>query len=68
MDFRLTEEQLEFQQYCRKFSAEVIRPVAAKYDRKQSVPWDVIKEARKGTSTASSTSRRSAATPTGSSA
>ena len=47
MDFRLTDEQLEFQQYCRKFSAEVIRPVAPKYDREQSVPWDVIKEARK---------------------
>ena len=47
MDFRLTDEQVEFQQKCRKFSAEVIRPVAAKYDREQSVPWDVIKEARK---------------------
>ncbi|HYH59486.1 MAG TPA: acyl-CoA dehydrogenase family protein [Thermoleophilaceae bacterium] len=47
MDFRLTDEQLEFQQHCRKFSEEVIRPVAAKYDREQSVPWDVIKEARK---------------------
>ena len=47
MDFRLTDEQVEFQQKCRQFSAEVIRPVAAKYDREQSVPWDVIKEARK---------------------
>ena len=47
MDFRLTDEQIEFQQHCRKFSTEVIRPVAAKYDREQSVPWDVIKEARK---------------------
>jgi len=47
VDFRLTDEQLEFQQHCRKFSEEVIRPVAAKYDREQSVPWDVIKEARK---------------------
>jgi acyl-CoA dehydrogenase len=47
VDFRLTDEQTEFQQYCRKFSTDVIRPVAAKYDREQSVPWDVIKEARK---------------------
>src|SRR5215208_6277892 len=47
VDFRLTDEQIEFQQHCRKFSAEVIRPVAAKYDREQSVPWPVIKEARK---------------------
>ena len=46
MDFRLTDEQIEFQEHCRKFSADVIRPVAAKYDREQSVPWDVIKEAR----------------------
>ena len=47
MDFRLTDEQLEFQPYCRKFAREVIRPVAAKHDREQSVPWDVIKEARR---------------------
>ena len=46
MDFRLTDEQIEFQRHCRKFSTDVIRPVAAKYDREQSVPWDVIKEAR----------------------
>ena len=47
MNFRLSDEQQEWQQYCRKFASEVIRPVAAKYDREQSVPWDVIKEARK---------------------
>jgi alkylation response protein AidB-like acyl-CoA dehydrogenase len=47
VDFRLTDEQLEWQQYCRKFSEEVIRPVAAKHDREQSVPWEVIREARK---------------------
>jgi acyl-CoA dehydrogenase len=46
VDFRLTDEQIEFQRHCRKFSTDVIRPVAAKYDREQSVPWDVIKEAR----------------------
>jgi alkylation response protein AidB-like acyl-CoA dehydrogenase len=47
VDFRLTDEQLEWQAYCHKFAEEVIRPVAPKYDREQSVPWDVIKEARK---------------------
>jgi acyl-CoA dehydrogenase len=47
VDFRLTDEQQEWQEYCRKFAREVIRPVAPKYDREQSVPWDVIKEARK---------------------
>ncbi|MEA2424317.1 MAG: hypothetical protein QOH13_727 [Thermoleophilaceae bacterium] len=47
MDFRLTDEQLEFQHHCRRFATEVIRPVAAKYDREQSVPWEVIREARR---------------------
>src|SRR4051812_25465396 len=47
MDFRLTDEQQDWQRYCRRFSEEVIRPVAAKHDREQSVPWDAIKEARK---------------------
>jgi acyl-CoA dehydrogenase len=47
VDFRLTDEQQEWQQYCRRFSEEVIRPVAVKHDREQSVPWDAIKEARK---------------------
>ena len=46
MDFRLSDEQLEFQRYCRKFATDVIRPVAAKHDREQSVPWEVIKAAR----------------------
>ena len=47
MDFRLTDEQQDWQRYCRRFSEEVIRPVAAKHDREQSVPWDAIREARK---------------------
>jgi len=47
VDFRLNDEQLEFQRYCRQFASEVIRPVAAKHDREQSVPWDAIKAARK---------------------
>jgi len=47
MDFRLTDEQQEWRQYCRRFSEEVIRPVAAKHDREQSVPWDAIREARR---------------------
>jgi acyl-CoA dehydrogenase len=47
MDFRLNDEQLEFQRHCRAFAAEVIRPVAAKHDREQSVPWEVIAEARR---------------------
>jgi acyl-CoA dehydrogenase len=46
VDFSLNDEQQEFQQYCRKFAREVIRPVADKHDREQSVPWDVVKQAR----------------------
>jgi acyl-CoA dehydrogenase len=46
VDFRLSEEQLEFQRYCRRFAVEQIRPVADEHDREQSVPWDVIRAAR----------------------
>ena len=46
MDFKLNDEQLEFQEHCRRFAREVIRPVAAKHDREESVPWEVIKAAR----------------------
>ena len=31
---------------CRRFAREVIRPIAAKHDREQSVPWEAIKAAR----------------------
>ncbi|MDQ6916166.1 MAG: acyl-CoA dehydrogenase family protein [Actinomycetota bacterium] len=47
MDFRLNDEQIEFQRHCHRFAEEVIRPAAAHYDRAQEVPWDVIREARK---------------------
>jgi acyl-CoA dehydrogenase len=47
MDFRLNDEQIEFQRHCHRFAEEVIRPVAPHYDREQEVPWDVIREARK---------------------
>jgi alkylation response protein AidB-like acyl-CoA dehydrogenase len=46
VDFRLNDEQQEFQQHCRRFAREVIRPVADRHDREQSVPWDAIKQAR----------------------
>src|SRR2546421_9301210 len=47
VDFRLTDEQLAFQKRCHDFAAEVIRPVADRYDREQEVPWDVLREARR---------------------
>jgi alkylation response protein AidB-like acyl-CoA dehydrogenase len=46
MDFRLTDEQLEFQQHCRAFAEQVMRPAAAEYDRTLAVPYDVVKQAR----------------------
>jgi acyl-CoA dehydrogenase len=46
VDFRLNDEQLEYQRMCRRFAAEVIRPVADKHDREESVPWDAIRAAR----------------------
>ena len=46
MDFRLNDEQLEFQRHCRRFAEEVIRPAAEKHDREQSVPWEIIRAAR----------------------
>ena len=46
MDFKLNDEQLEFQEHCRRFAREVIRPAAPLHDREESVPWEVIKAAR----------------------
>jgi acyl-CoA dehydrogenase len=47
VDFALNEEQREFKDYCRRFAAEVVRPAAPKHDAEESVPWEVIKEARR---------------------
>jgi acyl-CoA dehydrogenase len=46
MDFQLTEEQLEWRRLCRAFARDVIRPVAERHDRDQSVPWEVLRAAR----------------------
>jgi acyl-CoA dehydrogenase len=45
MDFRLSDETLEWRDYCRKFAREVIRPAAPKHDRDESVPYEVMREA-----------------------
>ncbi|MFY9265833.1 MAG: acyl-CoA dehydrogenase family protein [Solirubrobacterales bacterium] len=47
MDFSYTPEQLEFKQRINNFARDVMRPVAQKHDREQSVPWDVMKAAAK---------------------
>jgi acyl-CoA dehydrogenase len=46
MDFRLSDEHLAFQRHCHAFARDVMRPAAARYDREQTVPYDVIREAR----------------------
>ena len=47
MDFALNDEQLEYKERARKFAREVIRPAARKHDEEESIPWEVIKEARR---------------------
>jgi len=45
VDFRLSDEQVAWQQKCHVFARDVMRPVAAAYDRSQETPWGVIKAA-----------------------
>jgi len=45
MDFRLSDETLEWQQYCRQFAREVIRPAAPQHDREETVPYEVMNAA-----------------------
>jgi len=47
MDFALNEEQQEYKDRVRAFARDVIRPAARKHDEEESVPWEVIKEARR---------------------
>ncbi len=47
MDFSLNEEQQEFRDYCRRFAREVMRPAARRHDEDESVPWEVMREARR---------------------
>jgi acyl-CoA dehydrogenase len=45
MDFRLSDQTLEWKELCRRFASEVIRPAAPKHDREESVPYEVIRQA-----------------------
>jgi alkylation response protein AidB-like acyl-CoA dehydrogenase len=47
MNFELNEEHLEFKDRCRTFARDVIRPAARRHDEEESIPWEVIREARK---------------------
>jgi len=46
VDFSLSDEQLEYRRECHRFAEQVIRPIAGKYDREQTVPWEAIRAAR----------------------
>ncbi|MFQ6082411.1 MAG: acyl-CoA dehydrogenase family protein [Candidatus Aminicenantia bacterium] len=45
IDFSLSEEQLALQQMAREFAEKEMKPVAAKYDREDEFPWEVMKKA-----------------------
>ncbi|KAL0280442.1 UNVERIFIED_CONTAM: hypothetical protein PYX00_001727 [Menopon gallinae] len=45
VSFGLNDTQKEFQELARKFAAEEIIPVAAKYDKTGEFPWEVVKKA-----------------------
>jgi acyl-CoA dehydrogenase len=65
MDFTLNDEQREFKEKCRTFAREVIRPAARKHDEEESIPWEVIKEARRQGFGGLEGIQRSAADPEG---
>jgi alkylation response protein AidB-like acyl-CoA dehydrogenase len=46
MDFALNDEQQDYKERARAFARDVIRPAARKHDEEESIPWEVIKEAR----------------------
>jgi alkylation response protein AidB-like acyl-CoA dehydrogenase len=65
MNFELNEEQLEFKDRCRAFARDVIRPAARKHDEEESVPWEVIREARRQGFGTLESIQRSASDPEG---
>src|SRR3989441_4759340 len=45
MDFRLSDQTLEWKDRCRSFARDEIRPAAPKHDRDETVPYEVIQAA-----------------------
>jgi len=43
--FDLTDEQSEMRDMAHRFAEQEIRPVAAEYDEREEVPWEVIRKA-----------------------
>lgn len=47
MDYFLTEEQVELRKLARRVALEKVKPVAAKHDRENTFPWDMVEEFKK---------------------
>ena len=45
IDFTLTDEQKQLQQLARDFARKEIIPIAAEYDQKEELPWQVVEKA-----------------------
>ncbi|MFC4639365.1 acyl-CoA dehydrogenase family protein [Deinococcus hohokamensis] len=45
MDFTLNDEQRQLQQLARDFARREIIPIAAEYDQKEELPWQVVEKA-----------------------
>src|SRR5256885_9513541 len=45
VEFDLTDEQRLLQKTAHEFAEREMRPVALEYDKKGTVPWDIIKKA-----------------------
>ena len=45
VDFSLTDEQRAIQELARDFARREIRPVAARYDEREELPWPVLRKA-----------------------
>jgi alkylation response protein AidB-like acyl-CoA dehydrogenase len=45
IDFTLTDEQREFRELAHRFAEKEMRPVAADYDEREEMAWDVLKKA-----------------------
>jgi len=43
--FALTEQQRELQEWAHEFAVREMRPVAAEYDEREEMPWDVLQKA-----------------------
>jgi len=47
LDYFLTEEQVELRKLARRVALEKVKPVAAKHDRENTFPWDMVEEFKK---------------------